>query len=350
MNLTAALPIKSQKISRASLRTIEIRWGTLFIMPWVIGFFLFTIGPMIASLYMSFTDYSILSGRSAQWVGAKNYSSVLSLQVKRLTDPNQEATKVLDREYAELMRFGNVLVGAKDPDFWIALGVTVRFGVLAVPIGMVTSLALALLLNVKVFGVRLFRTLIYSPVMVPGIVTAVLFGQLLDRDHGWLNSVLKIVGIIGPDWIGRAEWIPFGLVIIGLWTAGGSMLIYLAGLQSIPSELYDAAKVDGANPWRRFWSITLPMLTPVLLYDLILGLIAIFQYFLLPYVLTNGQGGPDKATFFYNLHLYKTAFVFGNMGYASALAWILFAIVLSITFAVFKSSGRWVFYAGGRHS
>jgi multiple sugar transport system permease protein len=255
---------------------------------------------------------------------------------------------VLDRGYAEIFRVGNTVVGASDPDFWGSLRVTIGFGAIALPIGIVISLCLALLLNTKVRGVNVFRTLIYSPVMVPGVVTAVLFLQILNKDHGWLNGALGILGFTGPDWLNRAEWVLPALVVIGLWTAGGSMLIYLAGLQSIPTELYEAATVDGAGPGVKFWRITLPLLTPVILYDLVLGLIGTFQYFLIPYVLTNGQGTPNKAAFFFNMYLYKSAFAFGYMGYASALAWILFLIVIVITMIVFKTSGSWVFYAGGK--
>ncbi|HVO41212.1 MAG TPA: sugar ABC transporter permease [Aggregatilineales bacterium] len=348
MTATAAALSTKASTRQLALRTVEIRWGVAFIMPWVIGFLLFTAGPMIASLYLSFTDYSLLSGNEAKWVGLKNYSDILGIEVKTLDDPSQDASQVLDRNYAELGRLGTTVIGASDPDFWISLKVTITFGLLALPVGMVAALSLALLLNTRVRGVNLFRTLIYSPVMVPSVVTAVLFQQLLNRDQGWLNGLLKIVGVAGPDWLNRVEWVMPGLVIIGLWTAGSSMIIYLAGLQAIPTELYEAAKVDGANGWIRFWRITLPMITPVILYDLVLGLIGTFQYFIIPYVLTNGQGTPNKAAFFYNLNLYKTAFAFGHMGYASALAWILFLIVILITVLVFRTSGSWVFYAGGK--
>jgi len=332
---------------RASLRTLEIRWGTLFITPWIIGFILFTAGPMLVSLFLSFTDYSLLANTSPTWIGSRNYSDILSVQFKTLKAPDQNAAEVLDQGYAELARIGNTVIGARDADFWISLRVTAMFAIIALPLGMLVSLCFALLLNSKVPGIRIFRTLIYSPVIVPGVVTAVIFMQLLGKDEGWLNQVLRFFSISGPDWLNRAEWIIPALVIVGLWTAGGSMLIYLAGLQSIPTELYEAAKVDGANGWVRFRRVTLPMLTPVLLYDLVLGLIGTFQYFLIPYVLTNGQGTPNKSAFFFNMYLYKSAFAFGNMGYASALAWILFVIVLLLTIAVFKTSGRWVFYAGG---
>lgn len=340
-------PSLSGATRQVSLRTIEIRWGTMFIMPWIIGFILFTAGPMVVSLFLSFTNFSLLNNAAPGWLGAQNYVDILSLEIKPLAKSTQNAAEVLDQGYAELTRIGNNVVGARDPDFWISLQVTALFAIIALPTGMFLSLCYALLLNNKVRGIRIFRTLIYSPVVVPSVVTAIIFLQLLAKDQGWLNQALRVVGITGPDWLNRAEWVLPALVVVGLWTAGGSMLIYLAGLQSIPTELYEAAKVDGANVWTRFRRVTLPLLTPVILYDLVLGLIGTFQYFIIPYVLTNGQGTPNKASYFFNMYLFKSAFAFGRMGYASALAWILFAIIIILTIIVFKSSGRWVFYAGG---
>jgi len=348
MSVTTAGTLSNEQIKPSiSLRTIEIRWGFLFILPWIIGFILFTAGPMVGSLYLSFTDYNITGKTGPAWIGTRNFTDILSLEIKTLTSPTQNASQVLDHGYAELGRVGNMVVGASDTDFWISLRVTIFFGLMALPIGMFVSLCLALLLNTKVPGVRFFRTLIYSPVVVPGVVTAALFLQLLARSQGWLNLALARIGIVGPDWLNSAEWVLPAFVIVGLWTAGGSMLIYLAGLQSIPTELYEAAKVDGAGGWVRFRRITLPLLTPVLLYDLVLGLIGTFQYFLIPYVLTRGQGTPGKSAFFFNMYLYKTAFTYYRMGYASALAWLLFIIVIVITMLVFRTSGSWVFYAGG---
>ena len=338
---------KQSAVRQTSLRAIEIRWGYVFLLPWIIGFILWTAGPMLASLYLSFTNYSILKNAAPEWVGTKNYSDILSLEVKTLSDPTQSSDKVLDQGYSELFRLEKTIIGATDPDFWISLKVTLTFGMIALPVGMTISLILALLLNTKVPGVRLFRTLIYSPVMVPGVVTAGLFIQLLSKDQGWINSGIRFFGITGPDWLNQVQWVLPALLIIGLWTAGGSMIIYLAGLQSIPTELYEAANIDGANTWVRFRRITLPLLTPVLLYDLVLGLIGTFQYFIVPFVLTNGQGTPNKSMYFFNMYLFKSSFVYGEMGYSSALAWILFIIVITITLIVFRTSGSWVFYAGG---
>jgi multiple sugar transport system permease protein len=341
------MALSATAVKQRSLRATEIRWGYLFILPWIIGFILFTAGPMLFSLYLSFTDYSILSNQDPRLVGFKNYADIVGLEIKTLTQPDQKAGDVLDRGYSELFRVGNTLVGASDSDFWISLKVTALFAAISLPLGMVISLCLALLLNTKVPGVRFFRTILYSPVMVPGVATAIIFQQLLGKDQGWVNQALRALGILGPDWLNRSEWVLPGLIVIGLWTAGGSMLIYLAGLQSIPTELYEAARVDGANLWVQFRRVTLPMITPVMLYDLVLGLIGTFQYFLVPYVLTNGLGTPNKSSYFFNMYLFKSAFGFGKMGYASALAWILFAIVVTITIVVFRTSGSWVFYAGG---
>ena len=342
----AALP-KPAPGKPGTLHRIEIRWGYLFLSPWIIGFILFTAGPMLFSLGLSFTDYNILSSKPIQWIGTRNFTDILGLEFKPLDSPTQDAAKVLDRGYSELLRFGDTVGGAQDVDFWISLKVTASFAIVSLPIGIFVSICLALLLNTKVRGIRIFRTLIYSPVVVPSVVTTIIFQQFLNGDSGWLNQGLAALGITGPQWLTRAEWIIPALVIIGLWTSGGSMLIYLAGLQSIPTELYEAAKVDGANEWTRFRRITLPLLTPVILYDLVLGLIGTFQYFVIPYVLTNGQGTPNKAAFFFNMYLYKAAFPFGEMGYASAMAWVLLALVITLTMIVFRTSGRWVFYQGG---
>src|SRR5258708_15162649 len=220
MSVTTAAAIPSQEIKRrVSLRTIEIRWGYLFILPWIIGFLLFTAGPMLISLYLSFTDYNITSEQGPSWIGSRNYSEILGLEIKTLKSPTQNAGEVLDRSYGELFRVGNTVVGASDSDFWVSLKVTIFFGMMALPIGMFTSLCLALLLNTKVRGVRFFRTVIYSPVMVPSVVTAGLFLQVLAKDQGWLNLALRNFGITGPDWLHRAECILPGLVIIGLATA-----------------------------------------------------------------------------------------------------------------------------------
>jgi multiple sugar transport system permease protein len=227
--------------------------------------------------------------------------------------------------------------------FWKSMKVTLLFAVIALPSSMLMALTLAVIGNLKLPFMRIFRTLFYLPSVVPGVAVALIFQQILGRDNGWLNKLLAVVHIQGPAWLNEEGYVLPALAIIGLWGIGNAMVIYLAGLQSVPTELYEAAKVDGANAVKRFWAITIPMITPVILYNLVIGLIGTFQYFTIAFILTNGNGSPNYSAYFYNMYIYKTAFAFSNMGYASALAWILMLIVLVITAGVFFTSGKWVF-------
>lgn len=331
-----------------SLRKVEISWGFLFITPWIIGFLLFTIFPMLASLYLSFTNYNITSNKPLDWVGMGNYSKMLSLQVKTLESDTQSSAAVLSPGYSELFRIGKTVIGATDPFFWKSIKVTLFFGIIALPTTLVMALGIAALVNLPIPAVKIYRTLFYLPSVVPAVAGALIMQQMYNRDIGWVNAGLKLVGIEGPNWLGDERFVMPALVLIGLWGIGNAMIIYLAGLQGVPTELYEAAKVDGANAFLRFRRITLPMLSPVILYNLIIGLIGTFQYFTTAYVLTNGRGDPNYGTYFYNLYLFKEAFAFQEMGYASAMAWILLLIVVVITATVFLTSGNWVFYASER--
>ena len=335
--------------SRYSLKQIEIFWGLLFILPWLIGLLLFTAGPMLASLYLSFTDYNITNPEGPKWIGGQNYSHILSLEVKTAATAD-EADKSLSPGYSELLRVGNTVVGATDTFFWKSMKVTLLFALIALPSSMLMALTLAVLGNLKLPFQRIFRTLFYMPSVVPAVATALIFQQILGRDTGWLNKLLEAFHIQGPGWLSEENTVLPALALIGLWGVGNAMVIYLAGLQSVPTELYEAAKVDGANAVRRFRSITIPMITPVILYNLVIGLIGTFQYFTIAFVLTNGNGSPNYSAYFYNMYLYKTAFAFSNMGYASSLAWILMLIVLAITAGVFFTSGKWVFQPNATRS
>jgi multiple sugar transport system permease protein len=333
-----------------SLRRLDLTWGMFFLAPWVIGFIFLTAFPMLASLYISFTEYNPVAGEAPHWIGAGNYERAFGLEFKTLDDPEQLSSTVLSRGYSELARINNIVIGARDPLFWKSLRVTIAFASISLPTSMVVSLLLALLVNANVPLVKLFRTLYYIPVMVPAVAGAVILQQIINRDVGWLNDLLQLVGLGRPDWNNDERLVLIGLTIIGLWGAGSGMIIYLAGIQGIPTELYEAAKVDGANAVRRFWHITIPMLTPVILYNLIIGLIGTFQYFTTAYILSDGTGGPNYSRYFYNMHLTRTAFSNLEMGYASALAWILLVIIVAITVVVFATSKSWVFYAGARRS
>ncbi|MBI1881526.1 MAG: sugar ABC transporter permease [Chloroflexi bacterium] len=288
----------------------EAIFGYLFIAPWLFGFLILRLGPMIASLILSFTDYDIIT--APVFVGAKNY----------------------------LKMFSN------DPSFWDSLRVTLTYAIVAVPVGLALSLLIALLLNQKVPGVAIWRTIYYLPSVVSGVAVAMLWVWLFHSEFGLINLALGYFGIHGPAWLRDPYWALPALIIMSFWTIGGSMIINLAGLQGIPTELYEAASLDGANAWHRFWSVTLPMLSPVLFFNLVIGVIETFQYFTNAFVMTNG--GPGRSTLFYNLYLYQNAFRFYKMGYASALAWVMFLIILAFTLVIFKSSPYWVYYEGYR--
>ncbi len=301
-----SISAKPNKIS--SLARKEARTAYLLISPWIIGFLVFTLGPMVASLIFSVTDYSIV--KSPSFVGLANFIEMLT----------------------------------GDYRFWHSLRVTLKYAIFAIPIGLVLGLLLALLLNAKVPGITLWRTLYYTPSVVSGVAVAILWAYLFNPQYGLINWLLGMVGIDGPGWLNSPDWALWALIIMSLWGVGGGMIIYLAGLQGIPTALYEAAEVDGANKVRQFFAITLPLITPVLFYNLVIGIISTFQIFTSVYVMT--AGGPVESTLFYNLYLYNNAFRYQRMGYASALAWVLFLIVLILTLLVFRSSSMWVYYEG----
>jgi multiple sugar transport system permease protein len=225
---------------------------------------------------------------------------------------------------------------------------TAKFAILAIPVTMIGSLGVAVLVNSpRLFGRSVFRTLFYMPIQIPLVASTLVWVGFLNTETGWLNGLLGLLGITGPDWLNNAAWVYAALTLIGLWGIGNFMLISLAGLQSVPSELYEAARIDGAGPWAMFRRITIPLISPILLYNLVISLITTFQYFTQAYVLTNGRGDPNNATLFINLDLFREAFVNNHMGYASAIGWLLFTIVLILTVALFAFARRRVYYAGG---
>lgn len=292
-----------------SLRKEEGLWAFFFISPWLIGLLVFTLGPMVASLYYSFTRYDILNPPT--WVGSQNYVRLFA-----------------------------------DPLFWLSLKVTLSFAVFALPLNLVIGYLLAVLLNQKVPGLNLWRTAYYVPAVISGVAVAVLWARLFNPNLGWINYALGLVGIKGPAWLQSPDWAIPALIIMSLWSVGGTMIIYLSGLQGVPTPLYEAARVDGANKLQGFVHITLPMTSPVIFFNLVMGLISTFQYFTVAYTASGGTGGPARSTLFYNLYLYQNAFTYFEMGYASSMAWILFLIVLLLTLLVFRSSAAWVFYGG----
>jgi ABC-type sugar transport system permease subunit len=290
----------------------EAAWGWLFVSPWIVGFVLFTAIPMALALYFSLTDFDLRRPDEVQFVGLANYAQLL-----------------------------------RDPNVLQSLSVTLRFAIITVPPTIALAVGLAVLLNSpRLVGRRGFRTLFYMPTQIPLVASTLIWAGVLNAETGWVNGLLSFVGISGPDWLNDPVWVLPSLGIVGLWGIGAMMLIALAGIQSIPTELYDAAKVDGAGAWTTFRRITLPLLSPVLFYSLLISCVGVSQYFIQAYVLKNGQ--PDDSTLFYNVNLYREAFSFNQLGYASALAWVLFLIVLGLAMLLFWSSSRWVFYAGER--
>jgi len=301
--------------SRRTLRpsTREAIWGYVFVGPWLIGLALFTAGPIIASLVMSLTNFDLLHADQTRFIGLDNY-------IRLTTDP---------------------LVAA-------ALASTFKFALIVIPLTMFASLAFALLLNhPKVAFKGPLRTLVYLPVMIPLVASTLVWTGFLNPETGWLNRGIEGVGLPAPDWLNSEVWIYPALSRLGLWAVGNFMIINIAGLQSVPTELYEAARMDGAGFWTQLRRVTIPLISPVLLYNLVIVLIATFQYFTQAYTLTNGRGDPNNATLFINLELFREAFVFSRMGYGAAIAWLLFAVVLVLTIALFAFARRRVYYAGG---
>jgi multiple sugar transport system permease protein len=281
--------------------------GYLFTLPWTIHLVVLIAFAMLASLGISFFDTDFVT--HADFVGLGNYARMF-----------------------------------QDPLFWKSLGNTAYYTFLSVPLSVIFALVIALLLNQKVRALGVFRLMYYTPSIVSGVAVAILWQYVLNPRYGILNEGLKLIGIRGPKWIYSQEWAMPAFVIMGVWGAGGNMLLYLAGLQSIPTTLYEAAKIDGANAWQRFWAVTLPMLSPTILFNLVGNLIGSWQIFSQSYLMTGG--GPNNATLTMVLHLYNKGFRQFYFGYAAAIAWAIFAIVLVFTLILLRTSEAWVFYEG----
>jgi multiple sugar transport system permease protein len=290
-------------------RRKEALTGLLFASPWFIGLAVFLLYPLGASIYYSFTDYSVL--KAPVWIGLENYS--------------------------ELMR---------DEVFWKTVTNTGVYAMLALPAGLVLSLSLAMLLNSKVAGMAIYRTIFFIPSLVPMVSLAVLWLWMLNSQYGVFNHALSVVGIQGPNWLGDPLWSKPALVVTGLWGAGNAMLIYLASLQDVPQPLLEAADLDGASPWAKVRNVTLPMISPVILFNLIMGIIGTLQVFAVPYVMFPG-GTPARSTYFYAMYLFDNAFRFNKMGYACAMGWIMFVVILALTLGALKLSEKHVHYQGG---
>lgn len=290
----------------------ELLLGLAFVSPWIIGFLIFTLYPILASFYYSFCDYRVLS--PPRWVGFRNYIELFT-----------------------------------DHDYFLQSLWNTFFMFLELPIGLALGLAIALLLNMKLRGMAFFRTLYYAPSVVPTVASSILWLWLLNPDYGLVNKTLAVFHIPALAWLSDRAWAKPGFILMDLWSVGGGMIIYLAALQGVPQHLYEAADLDGATAWDKLRHVTLPAISPVIFFNLILGVIGTFQYFTQAFVMTGANGtvgGPANATLFYALYLYQNAFQYFRMGYACAMAWVLFVMTLGASLFVFRSSARWVYYEG----
>lgn len=307
--LTPTLPLKRgsgrDRTTRRERRDVVL--GLCFISPWLFGFLVFTLYPVIASAYLSFTDYRVLT--PPHWVGLQNYRDLAA-----------------DHDY-----------------FWPSMANT-AYMFLELPIGLVMALALAMLLDVKLRAISIYRTIFYIPSIVPTVAYAVLWLWVLNPENGLINATLHLIHINGPPWLASPAWSKPAMILMDLWGVGGGMVIYLAALQQVPQALYEAAALDGANTWQKIRFVTLPSISPVIFFNLIMGVIGTFQYFTQTFIMT--QGGPDNSTLFYALYLFENAFQYFRMGSACAMAWILFLLTIIATVIVFKTSARWVYYEG----
>lgn len=287
----------------------EERAAYLFLLPWLFGLLVFLLGPIVASIFLSMTNWNLIT--TPRWVGFSNYHQMLF----------------------------------DDYEFWQAIRVTLKYIVLSVPLYLVAGLAVSLLLNMKLWGMNVFRTILYLPSVLSGVAVAVLWLTLLNPDLGVVNQMLRSVGIANPPgWLNDPSWAVPSVVLMGLWGVGGGAIIYLAGLQNIGPHLYEAAAIDGAGAWKRFLHVTIPMLTPTLFFNFITGLIGAFQVFDVAYILGGPRGGTSDSLLFYLLYLWNAGFSEGRFGYASALAWVLVILAAIVIVITFRTADRWVYY------
>jgi len=311
------LPVSRAKPKTSANRRREITWGYVFLTPWIIGFFVFQLLPIVMTIFLSFTDYTgtkQFAPGNFNMIGLSNYA----------------------RLFSDLYAIPS-------------MGVTLKFALIGIPLGLVIPLLFAVLVNSKyLFGSNFFRTLFFMPTVIPVVAGTIIFGGVMNAQSGWINLLLKAIGVANPPrWFTDPTWAVPALNILGIWAVGNAMLILLASLQGVPTELYEAATVDGANVITKFFNITVPMISPVIFYNVTLGVIGAFQYFV-PAMLIGGlNGDPQRSLLFFPLHFYRTAFVFSDMGYGSVLALLLFAITMIATALLFFFGQRMVYYAGG---
>jgi multiple sugar transport system permease protein len=307
--MAAQSAVQNRRISSQRRRSRrQLLKGLLFISPWIIGFVAFSLYPIIASFYYSLTSYSVL--REPRFLGLGNYRNMFF----------------------------------EDRLFWIALYNTLYYTAGAVGVGTVAAIGMAMLLNMKIRGQAFYRTIFYLPSITPVVAASIVWLWIFNSQYGMANWVLRIFGLGPIGWLSSPDWSKPSLIIMAIWGLGSAVVIYLAGLQDVPAELYEASQIDGASSAQQIRFITIPMITPVILFNVVLGLIGSFQYFTQAYIMTGG--GPGDTTLMYALYLYQSAFEFFKMGYGSALAWFLLVIIFFFTYIVMRSSGQWVYYAG----
>ena len=296
-------------LPKSGLARKEALAGYLYIMPWLAGFLLFTAIPILASFYLAFTSYRGY-GRP-EWIGFENFIFMLT----------------------------------QDDLFWKSAQVTLTYVIGFLPLGLILGFSIALLMNQNVRGITVFRTVYYLPAILTGVAVAIMWQFVFHKEFGVLNEILSWVNISPIAWLNDTRWVMVAFIIMGLWGVGGGMIIYLSGLQSIPSDLYEAATIDGANSLQKLWKITIPLMTPVIFFNLVTGMIATFQIFTTAFVMT--RGGPNYATYFFSLNIYYTTFRSLRLGYASAMAFALFLLILALTSVILFTSNKWVYYSGG---
>ncbi|MBG9793709.1 spermidine/putrescine ABC transporter permease [Paenibacillus dendritiformis] len=297
-------------IRRRERKTLII--GLLFTSPWINGFLVFQLYPIVTSFYYSMTEYNLFS--SPAWVGLQNYRDLFH-----------------------------------DDKFFLSMYNTLYITVFGVVPHMAFALGMALLLNMKIKGQSIYRTIYFLPTLVPAVAGSLLWLWILNSQYGLINMLLESIGIVGPNWLVDPDWTKPSLILMGFWGTGTITVMYLAALQDVPQIFYEAAEIDGASRWRKFWSITFPAISPMTLFQLIMMLIGSFQYFTEGMVFAEASqsiGGPENSLLFYSIYLYQQAFSFLNMGYAAAMAWILFLVVITFTLIIFRTSARWVYYGG----
>jgi multiple sugar transport system permease protein len=302
----------SNKAGIRRRRRIALLTGLLFTAPWTVGFLVFKAYPIVMSFYYSMTEYNLFS--SPEWVGLDNYKQLFA-----------------------------------DEKFYLSLYNTTYLVVFGMLPHLAFALAMALLLNMKVKGQSLYRTIYFLPTLVPAVAASLLWMWLLNAKFGLVNELLSMIGIVGPNWLVDPDWTKPAIILMGFWGTGTTTVMYLAALQDVPETYYEAAEIDGAGRWRKFWNITLPAISPVTLFLIIIGMIGSFQFFTEGIIFAEASqsvGGPENSLLFYAIYLYQSAFSFLKMGYASAMAWILFVVVMALTLLVFKTSAKWVYYGG----